>query len=137
MTAVEWLMNRLEFAGIKDLDLSDDIYLQAKAMEREQIEHSYLTCWKDYVNEGKHWEMGMNPKETFIDYYNETYGSKGSDELEKSENPINLTSSQTEISDEEIEIVALNKFMKGLNNDSYLGFIQGAKWYREQLKSRQ
>ena len=44
---------------------------------------------------------------------------------EKSEKPINL-----EISDEEIEEYAKR------NAFQYYEFIQGAKWYREQLKSR-
>lgn len=49
-----------------------NIYLP---MEKEQIKQTYLTCWKDYTGwDGKHWEMGTDPNETFIDYYKETYG---------------------------------------------------------------
>ena len=57
---------------------------------------------------------------------------------EKSEKPINLTSSQTEISDEEIEEAS-----PYVPNDASMdywahkeGFIDGAKWYREQLKKK-
>ena len=45
---------------------------------------------------------------------------------------LNTTSSQTEISDEEIENCVgdgMHDFYKG-------GFIEGAKWYREHLKQR-
>ena len=70
MTAVEWLMNRLEFAGIKDLDLCDDIYLQAKAMEREQI--------IDAVNlpKEKRWYDAKKHNSSGEQYYNETYGKQ-------------------------------------------------------------
>lgn len=48
---------------------------QAKAMHKEEIENAYLTCYEEYTAEGKHWEMGMNPKETFDEYYKENYES--------------------------------------------------------------
>jgi hypothetical protein len=41
---------------------------------------------------------------------------------------------QQEISDEEIEDVAWEKF---ITDSGRFGFISGAKWYREQLKQRQ
>ena len=44
-----------------------------------------------------------------------------------------LTSSQTEISDEEIYKASFEKE----SIDWHDGFIAGAKWYREQLKQRQ
>lgn len=53
-----------------------------------------------------------------------------------------LVSSQTEISDEEIEKGAYrydeNQVLSDYRNSSTYGdFIQGAKWYREQLKKKQ
>ena len=39
-----------------------------------------------------------------------------------------------EISDEEIEDIAWEKF---ITDSGRFGFISGAKWYREQLKQRQ
>ncbi len=66
MTAVEWLSKRT-FIPLHELE-------QAKQMEKEQIEHAYKTCWQDYGYEGKHWEMGMDPNETFKSYYDEIYG---------------------------------------------------------------
>jgi hypothetical protein len=41
------------------------------------------------------------------------------------------------ITDEEIEIVALDRFMKGKDDEYSDGFAEGAKWYREQLKQIQ
>ena len=79
-TAVEWLMEqfysneKLFMSTGGDENILDDILEQAKAMEKEQIKHTYLTCWKDYTGwDGKHWEMGRDPNETFNEYYNETY----------------------------------------------------------------
>ena len=40
---------------------------------------------------------------------------------------------QQEISDEEIEDIAWEKF---ITDSGRFGFISGAKWYREQLKQR-
>jgi len=46
-------------------------------------------------------------------------------------------SSQTEISDGEIEKRADEYFKEHIDDMGFYGFIEGAKWYREQLKSRQ
>jgi hypothetical protein len=70
-------------------------------------------------------------KEEFELWYNETYGSKGSDDHIVDTNE--MVSSQTEISDEEIEKEADNTYVK-YNAYAIEGFIDGAKWYREQLK---
>jgi len=87
MTAVQWFIEKLEQKGdawenvsIRRIQISIDVsdYLelkrQAKQMGKEQIEDAYLTCHKEYTAYGKHWEMGMDEKETFEQYYNETYG---------------------------------------------------------------
>ena len=47
-----------------------------------------------------------------------------------------MTSSQTEISDEEIEKEAENTYVK-YNAYAIEGFIDDATWYREQLKNKQ
>jgi hypothetical protein len=69
-TAVEWFAEMTSKLGY----VSADILEQAKEMHKQEIENSYLTCYEEYTAYGKHWEMGMNPKETFEQYYNETYG---------------------------------------------------------------
>ena len=72
-TAVEWLIKRFEDGDMYNVEDVQFIKHQAKEMEKEQIEHAYKTCWQDYTYGGKHWEMGMDPNETFKSYYNETY----------------------------------------------------------------
>lgn len=60
---------------------------------------------------------------------------------EKSKKAINLTSSQTEISDEEIEKEGLLIFENEGKNiyknyNTVPSWVEGAKWYREQLKKK-
>jgi hypothetical protein len=81
MTAVEWLWEQIDEILPFSVDTETGIKLyyakeQAKQMEKEQIQNAYLICHEEYTAYGKHWEMGMNPKETFEEYYNETYGGK-------------------------------------------------------------
>lgn len=98
-------------------------------------------------------------KEEFELWYNETYGSKGSNEYPLTEGTMaicnDIISSQTEISDEnaytngylhgynaaiaelpkEISDEEIEKYAKQ-NAFQYYEFITGAKWYRDQLKQR-
>ena len=69
-TAVEWFIEQLKNEGVQYIRMSE----QAKEMEKEQIKDAYLTCHKEYTAYGKHWEMGMDEKETFEQYYEQTYG---------------------------------------------------------------
>ena len=188
-TAVEWLIKEIEekhnfrFGNFYWAEIQ-----QAKEIEKQQIIDAFKAS-DDMIIETKEYIRLIN--EDAEQYYNETYGSNGSDELGQSlewdgevtqgidnhvpdvrkmveddnyltpvdwlmdrikwinretydylikegqydrakrmENP---TSSQTEISDEEIE---KHLSMKGhpLTYDN--GFIDGAKWYREQLKQK-
>jgi hypothetical protein len=71
-TAVEWLFNQIkkEMIGI-EYDYADEfnqLFEQAKEMEKEQIENAY--------KEGNHSEMrgGKVIFEKMEQYYNETYG---------------------------------------------------------------
>jgi hypothetical protein len=73
-SSVEWLHEQLTLTWY-DFNSSKDLLEQAKAMHKEEIENAYFTCYEEYTAEGKHWEMGMNPKETFKQYYNETFNS--------------------------------------------------------------
>ena len=173
-TAVEWLIEQIK----KEHPFWTSIFEQAKEMEKQQIKDAY----------NKSFELRDKPYSTADKYYNETYGSKGSDnhivdtnkmvgqvpdvrkmvdddketfllwvrrnyercktgwiDLETGNKhriepdlvyeyyQLHPTFSQTEISDEEIENCVgdgMHDFYKG-------GFIEGAKWYREQLKQRQ
>ena len=131
MTAVELLKKDLD-AEIKlgtKMVVNWDMYLE---MEKQQIIKTGLDCGSFIETE----DMER--------YYNETYGSKGSDKVEKSEKPINLTSSQTEISDEEIEKASENSWSDYEYEEGNLysttfkgGWKLAIKWYREQLKKKQ
>jgi len=62
-TAIEWLYNTLNVTPI-DQKKWEDIYKQAKEMEKEQIKNAYRTGWINYL-----------PKTDSEQYYNETYES--------------------------------------------------------------
>jgi hypothetical protein len=86
MTAVEWLKEKLfnDFG----LAFSDNIFEQAKEMEKQQIIDAFVECWKENMPEG------YECKQSAEYYYNETYGSKGSDVCGVFMLPINTTSEQ-------------------------------------------
>jgi hypothetical protein len=71
-TAVEWLVEELTDNGIKHLDMADDIIQQAKEMEKEQIGKAFLNGRIKEIGQGVLFDL-QPLKETFNDYYNETY----------------------------------------------------------------
>ena len=113
MTAVEYLIEQLPIRVLNSLQKEIE---QAKEMEKQQI----IDAFSEGSDDG-FYGFGDDRSEQ---YYNETYGSKGSD----------ATSSQTEISDEEI-LKQGNYFFPKIEDvfrkDTW---EMGAKWYREQLK---
>ena len=115
-TSAEWLFSNL-WNTTKDKFTWYAILEQAKEMEKQQIIDAHIS---GYDSSG----------ESANDYYDFYYGSKGSDDSPKVENK----DSFGEISDEEIEDVAWEKF---ITDSGRFWFISGAKWYREQLKQRQ
>jgi len=143
MTTVELLKRDLDSemkSGTK-MVVNWDMYLE---MEKQQI-----------IDAAERWK-GTDFAEK---YYAETYGSKGNDETKEgyicpatkvqcddeccvsakdchiqSSVGVLSDSSQTEISDEEIENY-LAEAGHPLSYDN--AFIDGAKWYKEQLKQRQ
>lgn len=139
MTAVEKVFNELEEQGLiflttktneMTISISASDYLDikrlAKEMEKQQIidAQSYAISNADMTNNRGYFDSNK--------WYNETYGSN-SVNPNLSEIP---TSSQTEISDEEIEKFA-DEELGTIRTDFDFGVIQGMKWYREQLKQRQ
>ena len=146
MTAVELLKKDLD-AEIKlgtKMVVNWDMYLE---MEKQQI----IDAWFDGYGGSAHSED---------EYYNETYGSKGSDETLKDYHIVDtneMVFSQTEISneaqriygehqiqmleisDEEIEKSAKEWYnKKGIANykAEIRAWVSACKWYREQLKQR-
>lgn len=65
-TAVEWLINQLHKKQNKQIDISfNDIFDQAKEMEKQQIAHSWAaSLWSKEIDQ------------SFEEYYNETYKSE-------------------------------------------------------------
>ena len=140
MTAVEWLekeLKKIPFVNPKE------VFEQAKEMEKQQIIDAYQSGDGDAYNLDATKQWGE-------EYYNETYGSKGSE----------TTSSQTtsdkwkeyqdwlnevpELSDEEIEKELFDllydfEYEEIPNSALYKFDYDGCakaltKWYREQLK---
>jgi hypothetical protein len=66
-TAVEWLEKEIS-TKLGNNDLLDDLYEQAKAMEKEQIIGAYTECWMMDGGNGNHKLKEAN------EYFNETYG---------------------------------------------------------------
>ena len=80
----------------------------------------------------------MNSIEYLEKEYNENKGFLGSSNFEQAKEMHKQEMkqlSQQEISDEEIEKAAAN--LANPNADKTDNWIEGAKWYREQLKQRQ
>jgi hypothetical protein len=124
MTAVEFIHEKLFCDEYWYEKLTfEQIIEQAKEMEKQQIidalnEKSDETLSDEFCN----------------NYYKETFVSKGSDEHIVDTNK--MISSQTEISDEEIE--KKSKYWNETTNPEMwtfkLAWKAGAKWYREQIK---
>ena len=153
-TSAEWLFKEI-WNSPKDKFTWYAILEQAKEMEKQMVIDSYYG-YELYLDREFRFQQGGQAKILTFDQWYETYGSKGSDipELKyKDGTPIRSydspkiqemvelmnepTSSQTEISDEEIKEFA-SESKSIFKEDMYRAyFIMGAKWYREQLKQRQ
>ncbi len=147
MTAVEYLIEQLEgsfsiIARAVGVKKYNEIVRKSLEMEKQQIIDAFDSTRIVFAEE----------------YYNETYGSKESDdefdvekEMFELEQQLdipshmrwhNRTSSQTEISDEEYykEVFYQKQVMNPYPSTKHLytawekGFMECAKWYREQLK---
>jgi hypothetical protein len=68
-TAVEWLLLNLSIAGVSSSEglNIDEVRAKAKQMEKEQIEQSFVACWKANVPYGIECKLSAN------EYYNKTY----------------------------------------------------------------
>jgi hypothetical protein len=88
----------------------------------------------------------IDMEEKLLEYWNggiksTEEGGKSFDQYHNEHPEDNLveipTSSQTEISDEKIEKAADNYGHKWIDaREAFYGFLEGAKWYREQLKQK-
>jgi hypothetical protein len=136
MTSVEWLIEIYLTTGI-DRNVH---FHQAKEMEKQQIMEFVYSAVRNILNEDR-----QNPF-NLEQYYNETYGSKGSDKEKSNSQRFDefmdlVKSSQTEILDEEIEKEAIkyasnNGMMAYVSAEKKEAFIYSIKWYKEQLKTK-
>ena len=119
MTSIEWLIEQMfkqgYFDGNKPLTFTnlDHLQQQAKEMHKQEIIDAHDM---GYIDGGNH------KKVTAEMYFEETFVSKGSDEVELP---------QQEISDEEIEKEISKRYMHPTMD---YAFRDACKWYREQLK---
>jgi len=122
MTSIEWLFNEL-WETPKDKFTWYSILSKAQEMHKQEIidaSNGYTTTELLGVTKGEY-------------YYQETFVSKGSDDSPKEKNKDGFG----EISDKEITKEANDRWSNTtLSKGHTLGFIDGAKWYREQLKNK-
>ena len=124
MTSIEWLIEQTrkpEWHSLK----RGEIFGIAKEMHKQEIIKSF-----EYgVSEGVLTDINyLKCNEEAEQYYQETFVSKGSDEVELP---------QQEISDEEIEKAAWEYvYNHKINGHNIVHWINAIKWYREQLKSK-
>ena len=106
MTAVNWMIDELIKKHIGKVGNEYvEIFEQAKQIEKQQIIDAYYG-YELYLDREFRFQQGGQAKILTFDHWYETYGSKGSDETLKENHIVDtneMISSQTEISDDEIE----------------------------------
>jgi hypothetical protein len=154
MTSIEWLWEQIDgiipYQDIKTSQLFNGVLEQAKEMHKAEHGKTWDVALDKYeVRAGNY----MRAYEDFDDYFQETFVSKGSDNLTKEiinfmkkEKERKEQLPQQEISDEEIDNAVVKEyenvgdeklFPNHSDKDIWMnGFYEGAKWYREQLKSK-
>ena len=118
MTSIEWLVEQINKHWDNKNINSDELIKQAKEMHKQEIINTYIIADSESTIE--------DSEHNALEFYERTFGSKGSD----------ATSSQTEISDEEIHQAKISQCAGSylFPEQAHLAFVKGAKWYREQLK---
>jgi hypothetical protein len=132
MTSIEYLFNEL-WETPKDKFTWHSILNKAKEMHKAEIIN---TWYNGYINQSPM----IDEENCGEQFYQETFGGNGNDNSPKEGNKTSFG----EISDDEIEKASrdytFNEYQKVIdyeNYDTYNDFINGAKWYKEQLKQRQ
>ena len=146
MTSIEKVFNELEEQALFYRSLNNEMNISISASDYLDIKRLAKEMHKQELFE--YWQGGINCTEvggkSFDQYYQETFGSKGSGMSEKPNNHTNSeipnhiveSNKMVEISDEEIEKGA-NYFYPLLGEQSKKAlWINGCKWYREQLKQK-
>jgi hypothetical protein len=138
MTSIEWLIEEMLSKGFfkESVTLTNIDHLQYKAeeMHKQEIIDAYEQGSDDEIVAYD----GTRKYKHGLEYYTYTYVSKGSDVSEKPNNHIDAQLPQQEISDEEIYkgIINVCSIPHDRLDAEINAMIEGAKWYREQLKSK-
>jgi hypothetical protein len=143
-TSIEWLYAELAKNNNSNDSIKERIYRQAqiwkdaKEMHRNEIVNSYV--------KGQALGFDDNPNYMAEQYYEQTFVSKGSDDVDFPQQEISDNSPKEvkkdsfgEISDEEIEKSAKEWYEKeGMvhYNAEIKAWVSACKWYREQLKTK-
>jgi hypothetical protein len=124
MTSIEWLIEQIkEYDFTPPSNNEEYVILMTKWIFDAKIDEALERHKQEIIDAyNKSFELRDKPYSTADKYYQETFVSKGSDDVELP---------QQEISDEKIEAAAP---LGNLTLEE--GFIRGAKWYREQLKTK-
>jgi hypothetical protein len=129
-TSIEWLRQELHSFIMGNSKLGyDEIIEQAKFLHKNEIVSFTENYIEDYADADYNGHVFM--RRPIEEVYQETFVSKGSDDLPKEENK----TSYGEISDEEIEKGAWEYVKKHkINGGNVVHWNNAIKWYREQLK---
>jgi hypothetical protein len=122
-TSIEWLEHKLNSVKPTDfcsIETIKEWLIEAKQMHKEEHRKTWI-------------QSVMSKYKTFEQYYNETYVNNHIVDTNEMIDHIGDANKMVEISDEDIEDVAWEKF---ITDSGRFGFISGAKWYREQLKKK-
>ena len=128
MNSIEWLVEQLW--NYSEPSLTNKILIdKAKEMHKQEIIDAFKSGLKSPYHQDYTFVTQDNQEGTkSAQYYQETFVSKGSDEVELP---------QQEISDEEIEKAAWEYvYNHKINGHNIVHWINAIKWYREQLKSK-
>ena len=68
-TAVEWLVEQVNSDCLNSTFIREDLFNQAKEIEKEQMKDAFVECWKSNVPDGVECKLDAEQ------YYNETYES--------------------------------------------------------------
>ena len=146
MTSIQWLGYELNTKLFYDISPElwqevNKIFEQAKEMHKQEIIDAFKSGLKSPYHQDYTFVTQDNQEGTkSAQYYQEAFvskGSKGSGALTEGSGVVGniggaVELPEQEISDEEIEKAIVYDYI-----DPYTeGFINGAKWYREQLKQR-
>jgi len=140
MTSIEWLISEMTSKGFFKETITLDKILNLEYKAEEMHKQEIMKSYSDGFGNGNAVGVGISNPSWVLnekEYYQETFVSNGTCGLLKDYHIVEaneMASSQTEISDKEVE-KEIKKRYETTQNDA--GFRDGCAWYREQLKNKQ